>query len=237
MRSIERRRRHQQTKAIIGGCIISIFFVCVSFNQLNLDKKIGSATSLRLEVKETKNTTLVSPYDCQTPRNKDDSSSILDYNYLVNCTWLKDQLGLARFVLVVMLIVLLYLLSSTADAFFCPSLQAIVEKYRVPPDIAGVTFLSFGNGSPDVFSNIAAFSSSTPKIGVTSILGGGLLVTTVIAASVGLASQGQHQLIPRKYVRDIFFYFIGVCYFCYVFFDGLVSIYHTVISVVELILC
>jgi sodium/potassium/calcium exchanger 6 len=56
--------------------------------------------------------------------------------------------------------------------------QVIVEKYRIPPDIAGVTFLSFGNGSPDVFSNIAAFSLSSPNIGVTSILGGGLLVTT-----------------------------------------------------------
>jgi sodium/potassium/calcium exchanger 6 len=86
-------------------------------------------------------------------------------------------------------------------------------------------FLSFGNGSPDVFSNIAAFSSSTPKIGVASILGGGLLVTTVIAASVGLASQGQHQLIPRKYIRDVFFYFIGVTYFAYLFLKQEVSAY------------
>lgn len=53
-----------------------------------------------------------------------------------------------------------------------------MEKYRIPPDIAGVTFLSFGNGSPDVFSNIAAFTLATPNIGVASILGGGLLVTT-----------------------------------------------------------
>lgn len=63
---------------------------------------------------------------------------------------------------------------------FFLALQVIVEKYRIPPDIAGVTFLSFGNGSPDVFSNIAAFSLSSPNIGVTSILGGGLLVTTGI---------------------------------------------------------
>jgi solute carrier family 24 (sodium/potassium/calcium exchanger), member 6 len=97
-----------------------------------------------------------------------------------------------------------------------------VEKYRIPPDIAGVTFLSFGNGSPDVFSNIAAFSTATPKIGVTSILGGGLLVTTVIAASVGLASQDQEQLIPRKFVRDVVFYFVAIVYFCFVFFDGTV---------------
>lgn len=66
--------------------------------------------------------------------------------------------------LVLCLVLLLYLLSSTADEFFCPVLQAIVEKYRIPPHVAGVTFLSFGNGSPDVFSNIAAFATPTPSI-------------------------------------------------------------------------
>lgn len=106
------------------------------------------------------------------------ADTLIDYEFLVKCTWLKDSLGLAQVLLVVILVVLLYLLSSTADTFFCPVLQVIVEKYRIPPDIAGVTFLSFGNGSPDVFSNIAAFSLSTPNIGVASILGGGLLVTT-----------------------------------------------------------
>ncbi|DAZ94126.1 TPA: hypothetical protein N0F65_010370 [Lagenidium giganteum] len=153
------------------------------------------------------------------------AETLLDYRYLVSCTPLQQSLVLSHTLLVVLLILLLYLLSSTADSFFCPSLQAIVERYRIPPDIAGVTFLSFGNGSPDVFSNIAAFASSTPKIGVTSILGGGLLVTTVITASVGLASQGQQQLIPRKYVRDVVFYLIGVAYFCFVFFDGKVHVW------------
>ncbi|KAF1330248.1 Ca2 :cation antiporter, partial [Globisporangium splendens] len=153
------------------------------------------------------------------------ADTLLDYEYLVQCTSpLKDSLGLARVVLVVILVLLLYLLSSTADAFFCPVLQVIVEKYRIPPDIAGVTFLSFGNGSPDVFSNIAAFSLSSPNIGVASILGGGLLVTTVIAACVGLVSQGQEQLIPHKFIRDVGFYFLAVAYFCFVCFDGTVHL-------------
>lgn len=111
-------------------------------------------------------------------RGSSGADTLIDYEFLVKCTWLKDSLGIAQVLLVAILVVLLYMLSSTADTFFCPVLQVIVEKYRIPPDIAGVTFLSFGNGSPDVFSNIAAFSLSTPNIGVASILGGGLLVTT-----------------------------------------------------------
>ncbi|GMF30708.1 unnamed protein product [Phytophthora lilii] len=117
------------------------------------------------------------PYDCAGPSSTGDS--FIDYDHLVHCNpALQRSPVLGKAALVLCLVLLLYLLSSTADEFFCPVLQAIVEKYRIPPHVAGVTFLSFGNGSPDVFSNIAAFATPTPSIGVTAILGGGLLVTT-----------------------------------------------------------
>ncbi|CAI5718210.1 unnamed protein product [Peronospora destructor] len=162
-------------------------------------------------------------YDCSGPSSTSDS--FIDYDHLVHCNSLLQsfpELGKAALVLCLML--LLYLLSSTADEFFCPVLQAIVEKYRIPPHVAGVTFLSFGNGSPDVFSNIAAFATPTPSIGITSILGGGLLVTTVITACVGLVSAGHEQLIPRTFLRDVSFYFLAVLYLGLVFFDGQVEL-------------
>lgn len=165
----------------------------------------------------------VDAYDCSGPSSTGDS--FIDYDHLVHCSpLLQDAPALGKAALVLCLVLLLYLLSSTADEFFCPVLQAIVEKYRIPPHVAGVTFLSFGNGSPDVFSNIAAFATPTPSIGVTSILGGGLLVTTVIAACVGLVSDGQEQLIPRTFLRDVVFYFIAVLYLGLVFFDGKVEL-------------
>ncbi|KAI9921673.1 hypothetical protein PsorP6_002044 [Peronosclerospora sorghi] len=162
-------------------------------------------------------------YDCSGPRSTSDS--FIDYEHVVHCNPLLQQSPLlGKATLVLCLVLLLYLLSSTADEFFCPVLQAIVEKYRIPPHIAGVTFLSFGNGSPDVFSNIAAFATSTPSIGVTSIVGGGLLITTVITACVGLVSDGDEQLIPRTFLRDVMFYFVSVLYLGLVFFDGQVEL-------------
>jgi hypothetical protein len=44
----------------------------------------------------------------------------------------------------------------------------------------------------------------------------------VIVACVGLVSEGQEQIIPRKYARDVVFYLISVVYLCVVFFDGVV---------------
>ncbi|KAL3667943.1 hypothetical protein V7S43_006820 [Phytophthora oleae] len=165
----------------------------------------------------------VDVYDCAGPSSTGDS--FIDYDHLVHCSpLLQNAPTLGKATLVLCLVLLLYLLSSTADEFFCPVLQAIVEKYRIPPHVAGVTFLSFGNGSPDVFSNIAAFATPTPSIGVASILGGGLLVTTVITACVGMVSDGQEQLIPRTFLRDVVFYFIAVLYLGLVFFDGKVEL-------------
>ncbi|TMW63302.1 hypothetical protein Poli38472_002243 [Pythium oligandrum] len=225
MRAInEEKRATRRLKRALS--IAAVFVVCCWLLQWlphPSEKSVADTTSVfRTQIVAETETAEVETPRCDRGANPNDT--FLDYETLVQCTWLRDSVVTSRTILIVILVLLLYLLSSTADSFFCPVLQTIVEKYRIPPDIAGVTFLSFGNGSPDVFSNIAAFSTASPKIGVTSILGGGLLVTTVIAASVGFASQGQEQLIPRKYVRDVIFYMIAIVYLCFVFFGGVVHL-------------
>lgn len=51
---------------------------------------------------------------------------------------------------------IIYILATTADRYFCVTLTDMVEKMGIPPSIAGVTFLSFGNGGPDVFALMTA---------------------------------------------------------------------------------
>lgn len=123
-------------------------------------------------------TIVVNAVDCSVENIFSSHETLLNYPYLLHCTSLNQHLVLGTIGLGLYLLILLYFLSSTADGFFCPCLQATVERFHVSPNIAGITFLSFGNGSPDVFSNLAAFSTGTPKIGVAGILGGGLFVTT-----------------------------------------------------------
>lgn len=77
---------------------------------------------------------------------------------------------------------------STADGYFSPTLASISDKLRVPYDVAGVTFLAFGNGAPDVFSSIAAYSSGVNAAGINELLGGAMFVSTVVVGCVALAS-------------------------------------------------
>ena len=58
------------------------------------------------------------------------------------------------------LFLLMYILSSTADEYLSPSLEYITERFKISESFAGVTFLAFGNGAPDVFSSISSAKSS-----------------------------------------------------------------------------
>jgi sodium/potassium/calcium exchanger 6 len=49
-----------------------------------------------------------------------------------------------------------FALLTVSERFFCPALELISEYLRLPPVVAGATLLSFGNGAPDIFTQVAA---------------------------------------------------------------------------------
>lgn len=53
-------------------------------------------------------------------------------------------------------VISMYLLGSTADEYLVNSLQFISQKLRLSETLAGVTLLALGNGAPDVISSFTA---------------------------------------------------------------------------------
>lgn len=47
-------------------------------------------------------------------------------------------------------------LLTISERFFCPALELISDYLKLPPVVAGATLLSFGNGAPDIFTQVAA---------------------------------------------------------------------------------
>ena len=45
------------------------------------------------------------------------------------------------------------------DHFFCPALEVISDFFKLPENVAGATLLSFGNGAPDFFTQLAAIAT------------------------------------------------------------------------------
>ena len=80
-------------------------------------------------------------------------------------------------ILVVTVAVLFVVLLTTAERFFCPALETISAYLRLPPAVAGATLLSFGNGAPDVFTQLAAAAQvSRPAAGHPRAAAGSVLV-------------------------------------------------------------
>ncbi|KAG9487094.1 hypothetical protein GDO78_007133, partial [Eleutherodactylus coqui] len=117
-----------------------------------------------------------------------------------------------------------------AIMLFCPNLSAISRTLRLSHNnfsltvhLHGVTFLAFGNGAPDVFSAVAAFSDSrTAGLAIGALFGAGVFVTTVVAGGIILVKP--FTAASRPFLRDIVFYMCAIFLTFYVLYRGYISL-------------
>ena len=77
-------------------------------------------------------------------------------------------------------------LGITADGFFVPALTRIADNWSLSDNVAGVTLVALGNGSPDIFSAVAAFTAADPSVAtmaIGSLLGAGMFVVMVVGGA------------------------------------------------------
>ncbi|NXJ30089.1 NCLX protein, partial [Dicrurus megarhynchus] len=142
----------------------------------------------------------------------------LDYLDGVFCVFPPRLLPLAVTLYVLWLLYLFIILGVTAEKFFCPNLSAISTNLKLSHNVAvfsltsplhGVTFLAFGNGAPDVFSAVVAFSDPrTAGLAIGAIFGAGVFVTTVVAGGIALVKP--FMAASRPFLRDVIFYMAAV---------------------------
>lgn len=96
----------------------------------------------------------------------------------------------------------------TASDFFCPNLATVADRLGLGESTAGVTFLAFGNGSPDVFSTFSALKSNTFALAIGELLGASAFITSIVVGSMALI-QPFH--VPRwPFLRDVGFFTVAV---------------------------
>ncbi|KAJ4941683.1 hypothetical protein JOQ06_011560 [Pogonophryne albipinna] len=133
----------------------------------------------------------------------------LNYLNLAFCLLPPNLTPLTITLCVIWLLFLFIILGLTASKFFCPNLSAICTSLHLTHNVAGVTFLALGNGAPDVFSAMAAFSHPhTAGLAVGALFGAGIFVTTVVAGSVALVKP--FAVASRPFLRDVIFYMVAV---------------------------
>ena len=73
----------------------------------------------------------------------------------------------------VLLLYFFFLTGSVAEDYFSATNAVICEVLNLPHNLAGVTFLAFGNAAADIFSSFAGLTSGHEELGLGAILGAG----------------------------------------------------------------
>ncbi|KAM6965637.1 mitochondrial sodium/calcium exchanger protein [Aplochiton taeniatus] len=163
---------------------------------------------------------------CAFVENTPDCSmedGFFNYLHLAFCLLPPNLTPLTITLCVIWLFFLFVFLGLAASKFFCPNLSAISTSLRLTHNVAGVTFLALGNGAPDVFSAMAAFSHPhTAGLAIGALFGAGIFVTTVVAGSVALVKP--FTVASRPFLRDVIFYMVAVFWTFLILFRGTISL-------------
>jgi solute carrier family 24 (sodium/potassium/calcium exchanger), member 6 len=95
--------------------------------------------------------------------------------------------------------------------------------------MAGVTFLAFGNGSPDVFSTFAAMSTHSGSLAVGELIGAAGFITAVVAGSMALVRP--FKVAKRSFVRDVGFFILSASFTIWFLVDGRLRLWECALMV------
>ena len=95
--------------------------------------------------------------------------------------------------------------------------------------MAGVTFLAFGNGSPDVFSTFAAMKTHSGSLAVGELIGAAGFITAVVAGSMALVRP--FKVARKSFVRDVGFFIVAAAFSMVFLADGHLHLWECAVMV------
>ncbi|KAJ3503447.1 hypothetical protein NLJ89_g8430 [Agrocybe chaxingu] len=132
--------------------------------------------------------------------------------------------------LIVWLIFLFSTLGISASDFFTPNLATISQLLGLDENVAGVTFLAFGNGSPDVFSTFSAMRANSGSLAVGELLGAATFIVSCVVGSMCIIKPFQVNRTP--FLRDVGFFAVAVSLVLFTLWDGKISAWEAGILVI-----
>ncbi|KAJ8502716.1 hypothetical protein ONZ45_g11499 [Pleurotus djamor] len=130
------------------------------------------------------------------------SDTFLSINYLQTYFCLPSTLRPVGFIgLLLWLLFLFSTLGISASDFFTPNLATIAQLLGLDENVAGVTFLAFGNGSPDVFSTFSAMRTGSGSLAIGELIGAASFIVSVVVGSMCIIKPFQVNRAP--FLRDV----------------------------------
>ena len=158
----------------------------------------------------------------------DEEAGLFSYLQLYYCKLHKAQ-PVAFIILVVWLGLLFSTIGIAASDFFCINLSTIASILGMSESMAGVTFLAFGNGSPDVFSTFAAMKTNSGSMAVGELIGAAGFITAVVAGSMALVRP--FKVARKSFVRDVGFFIVAASFSMVFLADGHLHLWECAVMV------
>ncbi|ELR06249.1 hypothetical protein VC83_05008 [Pseudogymnoascus destructans] len=152
----------------------------------------------------------------------DEEAGLLSYLSLYYCT-LPNAQPVAFTILVLWIGLLFTTIGIAASDFFCINLSTIATILGMSQSMAGVTFLAFGNGSPDVFSTFAAMSTHSGSMAVGELIGAAGFISGVVAGSMALVRE--FKVGKKSFVRDVGFFIVAASFSMVMLADGILHLW------------
>ncbi|PYI29148.1 hypothetical protein BP00DRAFT_376178 [Aspergillus indologenus CBS 114.80] len=154
----------------------------------------------------------------------DDQDGLISYLELYYCT-LANAKPLALTVIISWLSLLFSTIGIAASDFLCIDLSTLAGVLGLSESLTGVTFLAFGNGSPDVFSTFAAMRSNSGSLAIGELLGAASFITSVVAGSMALVRP--FKVARRSFVRDVGYFVVAVSFSMFLLADGRLHVWES----------
>ena len=138
---------------------------------------------------------------------------------------MSDAKPLAFIILILWLSLLFSTIGIAASDFLCIDLSTLASVLGLSESLTGVTFLAFGNGSPDVFSTFAAMRSNSGSLAIGELIGAATFITSVVAGSMALVRP--FKVARRSFVRDVGYFVIAVSFSMFLLADGRLHVWES----------
>ena len=101
-------------------------------------------------------------------------------------------------------------LALVCDEFFVPSLEIIIEKFHIPEDVAGATFMAAGGSAPEFFTSLVGVFFARNAVGFGTIVGSAVFNILFVIGVVGLLTKSILLLTSWPLFRDTTFYAVAL---------------------------
>jgi len=103
-----------------------------------------------------------------------------------------------------------YAIAIVCDNYFVPSLDIMIEKFSIAPDVAGATLMAAGGSSPELFTSVMGVFITKSDVGIGTIVGSAVFNVLFVIAACAFASKKALSLTAYPLVRDTFFYSVAL---------------------------